>query len=144
VILAAVWLVSGLHAVQTLRHLPRLTDRPFAEPGWVIRYQEAATTLRAEPVAWFLSDPREEGQRFRLYRAQFALAPTVLVRTPPFDRFRPSTLRRGPLLMDYSSKESLDRDLSTLRRRATAQGSEISVLRLTAQLAVVRLARTRP
>jgi hypothetical protein len=110
-IVAGVWLGG--------RDLPWDFEPTDPAPLWSARYEAIAPQVADWKRMYFV--PEDPGEGYRLFRAQFVLAPLVLDRTTlddvPVDR-----LATRPLLLDYQSPKALRLALRRLERRAAAAG----------------------
>lgn len=122
----------------TVAGLPFAFDPGPDHPGWVARYGELAGVLGDTPRAFFVADDPEGTPKYKLFRAQFVLGPTVFQDRSSIEKVRPGLLVSVPLLVDGSSTQSLDRILARLRERAAAERVELIVDRYPRGLAVVR------
>lgn len=123
---------------RTVAGLPFGFDPGPDHPGWVARYGELAGELGDAPRAFFVADDAEGTPKYKLFRAQFVLGPTVLQDRSSIETVRPGLLLSVPLVLDGSSTESLERSLARLQERAGAERVELIVDRYPRWLAVVR------
>lgn len=123
---------------RTVAGLPFAFDPGPDHPGWVARYGELAGRLGDAPRALFVADDPEGTPKYKLFRAQFVLGPTVFQDRSSIEKVRPGLLLSVPLVLDGSSAESLERILARLRERAVEERVELIVDRYPRWLAVVR------
>lgn len=133
-----VCLAAAAGAVRTVASLPRDAVAEPGPPGWVTRYGELEGALDGEERALFVADDPQGTPKYKLFRAQYVLGPTVLQDRPSLARVRPRHLLEAPLVLDGSSGEAFEASLASLRRRAAEEGLELEVRRYPARLAVVR------
>lgn len=135
------WIVvaaSAVASVQSVRRLP-WEARPGSEyPGWVTRYGALAAPLAGEERAYLVSDDPDGTPKYKLFRAQFALPPIILIDRPSLDRVPFRQLLSTPLVVDASSEESFRASVDALRTGAAARRLELVVEPAPARLAVVR------
>lgn len=131
-------------AVATVRSLPFGFQPGTEHPGWVARYSEADPSLAGESRALFVADDPEGTPKYKLFRAQFVLSPTVLQDRSSLEKVRPHHLLVTPLLLDASSAQSLEAMIEQLQRAAATGRVEVVVERLPRRLAVVRARRGEP
>jgi hypothetical protein len=113
------------------------------EPGpshtaWVERYGALRPLLAGVGTAQFVHDFGADAARHRLYRAQFEVAPCVLIDRPDVGRVPIASLHTKPLILDFHTGASLESALETLRAAARDAGSTLEIQRLPGQLALVR------
>jgi hypothetical protein len=109
--------------------------------AWVERYASLRPFLTDVDSAQFLHDYPPGTARHRLYRAQFELAPCVLVDRPELAKVSIASLRTSPLILDFHTAAALDGALMTLTAAAERQGWSLEVERLPGALAIVRARR---
>lgn len=131
-------LASLAGAGRTLASLPFGFEAPAEHPGWVARYGELASRLEGVPRALFVADDPGGTPKYKLFRAQFVLGPTVLLDRPSLDAVRPRQLVSVPLVLDASTAEGLEAALAHLRERSIPERVELIVERAPRRLAVVR------
>ncbi len=121
-----VWAVGFYHSLDMRREQirPRDGDR------WLKRYAALRPHLKGSPKATIVYGPtrRSQGNK-RLFRAQYALAPTIVSLPRKRQEGPPVRPRKLPLIYDHHTRSSLDKALKPLaaqaRRRGVAMRTEI-------------------
>ncbi len=112
-----------------------------AHTAWVERYRALRPLLGDATAAHFLHDFGPDPARHRLFRAQFELAPCVLVDRSDLRRVAVESLRATPLILDFHDRSALESALATLEAAARDADMVLDVERRPGTLAVVRARR---
>jgi hypothetical protein len=130
-------------SVVGLTRLPWGFDPEEDHPGWLHRYEAVSAPLGSASAALFVSDDQGGTAKYKLFRAQFALAPVVVLDRNRLEVVSIRHLLNRPLIFDGSSPRSVDKAVADLSRRAGEMGLAIEVERLPRSLAVVRARSVR-
>lgn len=121
----------------TYSTLPHDFDPGPNHPGWLQRYEALKDHVGPAPEVMLVADDSGGTPRYKVFRAQFVLAPAV-IRGRSLDSLDIRRLDSMPLVLDASSTASLDDMVRDVRGRAARRGIEVSVERALRTLAVVR------
>lgn len=122
VLVLPVWGFGQYFAIQE----GRKQAEPRAQRLWIERYEALVPHLQGVPRAGFVRHPETRpNHRQRFFRAQYVLAPTVLVYRYRLPRPHPQRLSGIPEIYDFADPHALDEILTETAARAEALGMSL-------------------
>lgn len=142
-VVGVVCLAALCGGVVSWRALPHEFRPGPNHPGWAQHYGALAHSLRNETKAVIVTDDEGGTPPYKVFRAQFALAPLLIEWRQNLDSVDIGRLAEAPLILDASSIESLAAMSEHVTELADLSGVEIEFERVRRTLALARLRKRR-